>query len=143
MVGPVLVTGATGFLGTAIVRALRASGVPCRQAGLIAGPGPVSPDLVVVDVRHPESLEQAFEGMKGVIHAAGLAHQFGSRSKNSDFAGVNVRGTENVLAAAARAGVRDVVLVSSVSVYGPGAETRDEAAPCRPEGPYAASKLEA
>ncbi len=140
---PCLVSGAAGFLGTALVERLRTVGMSCRAMDLRSGPPGFGVEWVCADVTDPKSLQPVFEGMKGVVHAAGLAHQFGSRSKSSDFAGVNVRGTENVLSAAARAGVRDVVLVSSVSVYGPGAGARDEAAPCRPEGPYAASKFEA
>lgn len=141
---PCLVTGASGFLGTALVERLRAVRTPCRALDRRPGPAGIGVAWVCADVTDPESLHPAFDGVSGVIHAAGLAHQFGSRSKSADFDGVNARGTENVLVAAARAGVRDVVLVSSVSVYGPGGgEARDETAPCRPEGPYAASKLEA
>ena len=77
-----------------------------------------------------------------MIHVAGLAHIFGkSQAAAAPFHDVNALGTANVARAAAESGVRALVLVSSVSVYGPHEEQLvDETFPCRPDGPYAESK---
>lgn len=76
------------------------------------------------------------------MHCAGLAHRF-KAGDDADFRRVNAGPTARLVEAAARAGVRHFVHVSSVSVYGPGSGERDESAPCRPMGAYAESKREA
>jgi nucleoside-diphosphate-sugar epimerase len=90
-----------------------------------------------------ESLARALRNVRTVIHCAGLAHKFGrSQPLPSDFFEVNERGTANLMRAASASGVAHVVLISSVSVYGPGHEQPNELSPCRPQGTYAESKLE-
>lgn len=79
--------------------------------------------------------------MDVVIHAAGLAHQFGVRAQPRDYMDVNGAAVAELMEAAVAGGVQHFVLISSVSVYGPGrpgeyAEHQD----CHPEGPYAVSK---
>lgn len=136
-----LLTGATGFLGRRIVDHFAAADRRLRCTGRSDGielPGYRPADLC--DTRRVVPL---MKDVDTVIHAAGLAHQFGKRqnAKNA-FIQNNVRATENVLDAAARSGVEHVVLVSSVSVYGPHGQTGDMAC-CHPEGWYAESKLAA
>jgi UDP-glucose 4-epimerase len=85
----------------------------------------------------------AFEGASVVLHCAGLAHVFGAGATDRE----PFRQANEVVAACAAqavldAGVPHLILVSSVSVYGGGElDIVDETAPCRPEGPYACSKL--
>ncbi len=82
-------------------------------------------------------------GIDAVVHAAGLAH-VRHNVANSDFEGINARGTANVVQAAAAAGVQRFVLISSISVYGQhAAELLDETATCWPDSAYGASKLKA
>ncbi len=98
-----------------------------------------------VDILDPAGLRQAMTGTAAVIHAAGLAHRFGRhRPDPGEFCRINENGTANVAKAAIEAGVRHLVLVSSVSVYGgspPGGA--DESTECRPLEPYAESKWRA
>lgn len=139
-----LVTGATGFLGAAVVDMAKAEGwrvralsrKPSRTEGV---------EVVAGDIRDTQTIWSAFEGMDAVVHAAGLAHVFGSRARNSaEFHSVNEVGTLNVIDAAVRSHVPQVVLVSSVSVYGSYSDPKcDETAPCNPVGPYATSKYKA
>lgn len=115
---PILVTGATGFIGSQICRALVAGGQPVR-----AFHRPDSPQLAleglrlehaVGDVTQPETLAAAMRGVEGVFHTAAL---LGRRDSSLTYA-VTVDGTRNVLQAAGEAGVRRVVHTSSVAALG-------------------------
>jgi nucleoside-diphosphate-sugar epimerase len=111
----VLVTGANGFLGSAVVRALLRNGDDVRafvrpgRAPDIAGVEVVEGDLADVD-----SLERAVRGVEGVVHAGARVSTTG---KWEEFAEVNVRGTRRIINAARNAGARVIVHVSSLSVY--------------------------
>jgi UDP-glucose 4-epimerase len=136
-----LVTGATGFIGSEIARLAVGQGLQVR--GMTRRDAPLAPGVEScrLDLLDPEGLRGAAAGVSSIVHAAGLAHVFESRS-DVRFDEVNVAGTANVVEAAAAAGVRQVVLVSSVSVYGPETgDLADESSPCRPAGAYAESKL--
>ena len=141
----ILVTGANGFLGRAIVSALAAGFVRVRATDL--GPSGDDPavDYRQADVTRPEVWAEMMAGTDAVIHAAGLAHVFSpAAGAGGRFFRVNEDGTANVAAAAAEAGVGHFILLSSVAVYGPSAgASRDEHAPCAPSGPYALSKYRA
>jgi nucleoside-diphosphate-sugar epimerase len=106
----ILLTGADGFVGGAVAEAARRRGVALRAASR-RGAAPV-------DVLQPETLEPAMRGVDVVVHAAGAAHVL-RRTPEAEawMRRTNVEGTRNVVAAARRAGVRHVVLVSSVSVH--------------------------
>src|SRR5438067_9302406 len=120
MSGPVLVTGGTGFVGRAIVerllgadepvRALARSEVSARALGEL-GAEPVRGD--VLDL---EALASVMRGCNVVYHAAG-ANAFCVRDPSPMFE-VNVRGSENVVRAAARAEVKRVVYTSSAATLG-------------------------
>ena len=136
-----LVLGASGFVGGAVAHAASLAGWQVRGAGRRRPLG--CAETAIVDLAEPESLRAACRGATVVVHAAGLAHVTAA-GRDAEFESVNVRGTAAVLQAAAAEGVRRVVLVSSVSVYGDAAapaEDLGEAAPCRPASAYARSKL--
>ncbi|MEK6653833.1 MAG: NAD-dependent epimerase/dehydratase family protein, partial [Thermodesulfobacteriota bacterium] len=98
-----------------------------------------------VDITKPEELKPVLENATTVIHVAGLAHIF-SLDVNSveKFRQINEIGTANVASAAATAGVGHLILISSVSVYGPYTHgIYDENTPCNPVGSYALSKYNA
>jgi farnesol dehydrogenase len=119
----VLVTGGTGYLGQAIVRALAARGhdpvVFARSATRSGLPG----RLVDGDVRDRDALDRAAAGCGAVLHAAALVSIWRRRSR--DFDDVNVGGLTNVLAAAAKCGVPRIVYTSSFLALAP----RDRPAP--------------
>jgi nucleoside-diphosphate-sugar epimerase len=141
----IVVTGAGGFLGSEIIRQAVAAGLSVRATDrTVAGPQ-VDVPYVSADIVDPSSLTAAIEMAECVIHAAGLAHVWGSRQQAAaPFTAVNEMGTRNVAHAAVRSGVRHLVLVSSVSVYGQSSALGvDEATQCQPQGPYAVSKWRA
>jgi nucleoside-diphosphate-sugar epimerase len=94
------------------------------------------------DILRPEELAPVVESAATVIHVAGLAHIFSPDVDSvENFRQINEIGTANVVAAAAAAGVGHLILISSVSVYGPYTKgVCDENTPCNPVGPYATSK---
>ena len=118
--GSVLVTGGTGFLGRAIierllnegdeVKALARSDASTGELGAL-GTEPVRGDVLDLD-----ALAAAMRGCDVVYHAAG-ANAFCARDPSPMFE-VNVRGSQNVVRAAARAGVRRVVYTSSAATLG-------------------------
>jgi nucleoside-diphosphate-sugar epimerase len=140
-----IVTGAPGWLGTTLVNRLIGRPVRCLvEAGAdsseLARGGA---EIVNGDIRSAESLARLFEGAKGgtVFHAAGVIHP--SRGVKQ-FYEVNVQGTQNLLAAAQKAGVRRFVHVSSNSPIGtnPSADhVFDESAPYHPYMHYGRSKM--
>jgi len=138
----VLVTGATGYLGSAVARAAQAQGLVVRGVGRRAASS-ADFGLVQADILDERGVEEAVADFDIVIHAAALAHVFRpSNVPRSTFLDVNARGTENVARAAARHGCRHFVLISSVAVYGASEATMvAEDAECRPQGAYAESKF--
>ena len=138
----VLITGANGFLGRAILSRLQASGVSVRATDLAVSHD--ASDIVYrkADITRPEELKPVLENATTVIHVAGLAHIFSLDANSVEkFRQINEIGTANVAAAA---GVGHFILISSVSVYGPYTQGMyDESTPCNPVGPYALSKYHA
>ena len=76
------------------------------------------------------------------MHAAGVAHRYGQEARRASVFAANTLGVQNVMAAAAGAGVKHVVLISSVSVYGQHPGWALETDVCRPDTLYGQSKLE-
>lgn len=108
----ILVTGAGGFLGGALVRGLCARGHAVRA--LVRRPTDVGDaEVVLGDLRDPESLARACRGIDLVFHTAAKAGGWGDPA---EYEAVNVGGTEALLAAAREAGVRAFVYTSSPSV---------------------------
>lgn len=122
MSGPVLVTGAHGFIGSHLVDEFLARGT--RVRGLVSPWGKLdnlagaetSTDFEIVraDVTDPQSLDGVCEGIEAVVHAAARVADWGPWPA---FERVNVGGTKALLREAKRAGVRRFVLVSSVAVH--------------------------
>lgn len=107
----VLVTGGTGYLGGAIVRALHARGhapvIFARSAAASGLPG----RLIDGDVRDEPALERAARGCDAICHSAALVSVW--RRRRQDFDEVNVGGLENVLRVAARLHLSRIVYTSS------------------------------
>ncbi len=140
----ILVTGATGFIGSWVVRELTAAGHLARVlvrknsnlanlSALLAGSGGAQVERAEGDVLDAASVDKALLGCDGVIHTAGVAHI------NPDdplmMHRVNTEGTEIVLSAALRAQVKRAVLTSSVAAMGGSKTARvaDESTPSNAE----------
>jgi GDP-4-dehydro-6-deoxy-D-mannose reductase len=135
----VLVTGADGFVGTHLVRALRARGDGVEACG---GPG-ASAALEITDVRAVAERVKRF-GPEGVIHLAGISSVAQSHQQPSNAIAVNVLGAAHLLEAVRRHTPQArVLLVGSGEVYGtvPRGQRASEDDPVRPLSPYAASKV--
>lgn len=101
---------------------------------------------VVADLTDKTALTAACTGIESVFHCAGYAHAFSSLSGNDTAMHwqVNFKGTRNLVEAAAQAGVRRFVFLSSVKAMAePGAVCADEDFPGQPETAYGQSKLAA
>ena len=120
MTAPVLVTGGTGFLGRAIVERLLRNGDRVRALGRSEASlrtlGELGAEPVRGDVLDLGALASAMRGCDVVYHAAG-ANAFCLRDPSPMFE-VNVQGSQTVVRAAARAGVRRVVYTSSAATLG-------------------------
>lgn len=118
---PSLVTGASGFIGSHLVHRLLASDehtrALVRQSSSLKNldEGSSSYELVRASLAAPSSLRDAMRGIEVVYHVAGSTAAF----DRAGFDRTNVLGTGNVLTAAREAGVRRVVLVSSLMAAGP------------------------
>jgi dihydroflavonol-4-reductase len=115
----VLVTGATGLIGNAIVRRLQERGG--RVRALVREPEraarvlPAGVELVRGDVTAPDSLPAAMKDVQWLFHAAGMPEQW--QPDSSIFDRVNRQGTVNVLRAALAARVKRVVYTSTMDVF--------------------------
>lgn len=146
--GPVLVTGATGFLGRAVTAALERAGHDVRYGARLVPQEPAGGTAWVGygEVGPQTRWEDALAGVDTVVHLAGLAHlpdEMASKAAGT-FHRVNVEGTARLAEAAVRSGVRRLVLMSSALVHGQkslGRAFTEEDAPA-PETPYARSKLD-
>ncbi|MDY6827321.1 MAG: NAD(P)-dependent oxidoreductase [Bacillota bacterium] len=114
----VLVTGSEGFLGRYLVDALDTAGYhvyrfdrrePSDKKELTS--------FTFGDIRDKEVVDRAVAGMDAVVHAAAALAQFQQDEKI--MCEINVGGTENILAASLRHGLKKFIFISSVEVYGP------------------------
>ena len=143
-----LVTGASGFVGAAVARALIARGweTRClvRAASSRRNLQSLPVEIATGDLREPASLERALSGCDALFHVA-ADYRLGVRNP-SELYQANVEGTRNVLEAARRAGVERIVYTSSVATIGIPADGTpgDERTPVRLEdmiGHYKRSKF--
>jgi dihydroflavonol-4-reductase len=115
-----LVTGATGFVGAAVARALSVAGWQVRvlvRTGSDRGNlQRLAVEVVEGDLADLSSLERALEGCSGLFHVA-ADYRLGARDPQALYR-TNVEGTRNILNAARTAGVGRIVYTSSVATIG-------------------------
>jgi nucleoside-diphosphate-sugar epimerase len=141
-----LITGANGFLGTWLARALVARGdtLACllRPTSDVSGLAGLTYTRVEGDVTDPASLERAVAGRDVVFHLAGIRRA----AARDDFMRVHAEGTRNVCEALLRTGGKArLVLCSSLAACGPSTldRPRVEEDPYNPAEWYGESKVEA
>lgn len=141
----VLVTGATGFIGSHLVEALFQRGIQIRclvrdktRLGWVKD-SPV--EFVIGDCREKNSLKQAVQDIDQVFHLAGVT----TAVKEKTYFEVNGLGTENLVQACIENNPRlkKFIYVSSQAAAGPcpSGEKKKESDPCEPVSPYGKSKL--
>lgn len=116
----VLVSGANGFVGSAVVRALLRHGYPVRalvrpssDMGNLDG---LDVDIAQGDLRDPASLDRALQGCEGLFHVAADYRLWAPNPHEIRVS--NLRGTHNILLAARRCGIKRIVHTSSVATLG-------------------------
>ena len=145
----ILITGATGFIGSHLVKALLKSNLNVKVNALVR----ISSDIAKLkslgginylygDLQDKASLKKAIKGIDVLFHLAGILGKHGL-SESMCYA-VNVEGTRNLLEVCAGNGqIRQFIYLSSAGVLGPNVENADEAYPFNPSNIYEITKAEA
>lgn len=140
--GTILISGASGFIGARLLATLHAAGE--EALAMVRAPTALPAAVAVrqADLRDPQALQRACQGVDTVFHCAGHAHAFGAAGASTDVHHeINFVGTRNLVEAAAQAGVRRFVFLSSVKAMGdPGDACADENWHVPPETPYGVAK---
>ncbi len=126
-VRPLALTGATGFVGQAVLDEAARRGTPIRALTRRAQPDRPGVEWIAGDLTADGALASLVAGAAAVIHVAGLT----SSHDRDAFTAANVNGTAALIAAAEGAGVKRFVFVSSLAAREPGLSA------------YGASKAEA
>lgn len=143
----VLVTGATGFVGTHLCHQLPIGGWRVRAALHTTLTLPTGIEAIMVgDIGPDTNWTEALTGVDAVVHLAARVHVMREAAADplTEFRRVNTAGSAHLATEAARAGVRRLVFVSSIKVNGEGRITPyTEADAAAPQDAYALSKWEA
>jgi nucleoside-diphosphate-sugar epimerase len=145
---PILLTGASGFVGSALAAALVAQGASVRCA--VRSPLEIAgAEMVTVPALDEQTLwKHCLEGIDTVIHCAGRAHVMHDLYADPlpEYRHINVEATLNLAHQAVAAGVKRFIFISTVKVNGEqtmkGRPFTEKDAPM-PQNPYAVSKYEA
>jgi dihydroflavonol-4-reductase len=145
-----LITGATGFVGSAVAKMLSEAGFavralvrPASRRSHLAG---IAMELVEGDIRDQASVGRAMHDVRYVFHVA-ADYRLWARDKREIYV-ANVEGTRNIMQEALRAGVERVVYTSSVATLAlrPDGGAADESVPLSEQqgiGAYKRSKIAA
>ena len=143
----VVITGATGSLGSSIMNRLVESGHEViglgRDINKIENLKESGFDVLKCSLENTEEMEQCFADADCIIHSAAFAAPFGSKNK---FIKTNVEGTRAVMQSALNMNVHRVIVISSSSVFekaNPDDDHSDELPSKSPSHPYSLSKYRA
>ncbi len=143
------VTGATGFVGRALCAHLAAQGMTVRRLLRQRGNTTLPDDRMVGEIGPDTVWSDALQGLDCVVHCAAHVHRMQAGVEGNtpaDYRRVNTEGTRRLAEAAAIAGVRRFIFISSIKVLGeatsPGVPFRHDSRP-DPIDPYGQSKWEA
>lgn len=143
----VLVTGASGFVGQSVVKALKLADVYVVAVGRHLSASEAEETVSIPDYCAEDVWQAPLSGCDIVIHLAARVHVMHDVAENplAAFLAVNLNGTVNLAYAAAKANVKRFVYVSSIKVNGEFTEkqpfSEDDAS--NPQDPYAVSKWQA
>ncbi|MHC5004809.1 MAG: NAD-dependent epimerase/dehydratase family protein, partial [Planctomycetota bacterium] len=142
----VLVTGGAGFIGSHLAEGLAGLGAVVRVIDDLStghrGNLPAGAELREGSILEADLLDDAVRGCRYVFHEAAMVSVPQSVEQPEQCLATNVHGTQAVLEAARRHGVKRVLFAASAAAYGdePALPCREDQAPdCR--SPYAASKV--
>lgn len=144
----IIVTGASGFVGKALVARLAAQRLLRVSLRQMINDFPENVEVVHAELTPDQDWSRSLAGVGAVIHCAARVHVMNEQSAEplAEFRRVNVDGTMHLARQAASAGVRRFVFVSSIKVNGeqtrPGSPFVADQKPM-PEDPYGISKTEA
>jgi len=146
----VLVTGANGFIGKALIRQLYLKNIPVRGLTRYELASPVE-SIVYVPVGELDGETQyanSLSGVKTIIHTAARVHVMNDALLDplTEYRKVNTNGTLNLARQAVAAGVKRFIFLSSIKVNGEFTLGDQRFCPndsCSPKDPYAQSKYEA
>jgi len=115
----VMITGATGFIGSHIVRDLCKNnleiGCVVRKSSKISNLETLPVEILDADIRDRSGIENALKGYDFVIHNAAFVHDWG---KYDEFFNTNVEGTMNVFKACKKTGIKDIIMTGTCSIFG-------------------------
>jgi len=142
----VLVSGAAGFIGKALIERLVSEGHVVRA--LVRAEkrkevlNALTDDFFVGDITRPETISGCADGMDAIIHIAGKLGEFGAGEEI--YENIHVNGTHNILLEAVNAKVKHFVHTSSAGVLGPLSKCpADESFPSNPSNTYERTKCKA
>lgn len=147
----VLVTGADGFIGSHLTRALLDEGCEVRALclynsfgtlGWLEGLSHPNLETVLGDVRDPDFCREICRDIDTVFHLAALIAIPYSYIAPDSYVDTNIRGTLNMLQGAKAAGVSRIIVTSTSEVYGTALTVPiTESHPRQPQSPYSATKI--
>ena len=136
----VAVTGAAGYIGSRLVGRLLRAGHEVLALDREAPAEPGMARFIRCDLCDPDAYADALAGVDLLCHLAAAKGDWGI--SDAEYRRDNVTATGTLLGCARRAGIRNWIFYSTVSVLGPSDTALDERAPRRPANPYGATKAE-